>query len=99
MCKKIIFAAHDAMRWIFIQLIKIYQKCVSPFLGNHCRFHPSCSEYAKEAISTFSLSKGLYLILQRLLRCHPFCKGGFDPVISAKNQREIFSHTDTSHSH
>lgn len=80
MCKKIIFAAHDATRWIFLKLIWIYRRCISPFLGNHCRFYPSCSQYAQDALHQHSFFKAIYLMIRRLLRCHPFHKGGFDPV-------------------
>jgi putative membrane protein insertion efficiency factor len=60
--------------------IKLYRMIVSPYLGNCCRFHPSCSVYAEEAINTHGVVKGCYLTLRRLLKCHPFHKGGFDPV-------------------
>lgn len=61
-------------------LIRIYQLLVSPLLGNHCRFHPSCSEYGREAISKHGLLRGGWLGLRRIGRCHPFHDGGFDPV-------------------
>ncbi|OGT33845.1 MAG: membrane protein insertion efficiency factor YidD [Gammaproteobacteria bacterium RIFCSPHIGHO2_02_FULL_39_13] len=67
------------MRWIFIKLIRVYQIGISPLLGNHCRFYPSCSEYAREAFASYSIFKALYLISWRLLRCNPFHRGGFDP--------------------
>ncbi len=60
--------------------IRAYQYTVSPFLGNHCRFYPSCSQYALEAVDRFGLVRGGGLALQRLLRCHPWHPGGFDPV-------------------
>ena len=82
MFTKIIFTTQNTLRWIILKLIFIYQKVISPFLGNHCRFYPSCSEYVHEAIATHSLVKGLYLSVRRILRCHPFCKGGIDPVSS-----------------
>ena len=63
-----------------IKLIKIYQKFLSPLLGKNCRFHPTCSQYAIEAISTFGFFKGLYMIIKRVLSCHPFKEGGIDPV-------------------
>ena len=61
-------------------LIRGYQFFVSPFIGPRCRFYPSCSEYALEAISRYGLPKGVYLGTRRLLKCHPFHPGGFDPV-------------------
>ncbi len=54
--------------------------CFSPFLGNNCRFYPSCSHYAEEAIATHGVIKGSYLALRRLGRCHPWHEGGLDPV-------------------
>ena len=65
---------------IIITLIKLYRLCISPLLGNCCRFHPSCSCYATQAIATYGCGKGAYLALKRLLRCHPWCAGGIDPI-------------------
>ncbi|PIE64289.1 MAG: membrane protein insertion efficiency factor YidD [Desulfobacterales bacterium] len=61
-------------------LIQLYQISISPFLGSHCRFVPSCSEYAYQAIATYGVFKGSLLAIKRILRCHPFNPGGFDPV-------------------
>lgn len=61
-------------------LIRGYQLCLSPFLGGHCRFDPSCSQYAREGIAVHGAAKGSWLALKRILRCHPFCRGGYDPV-------------------
>jgi len=69
------------MRFILRQLIKIYQYCLSPLLGPCCRFTPSCSHYAAEALQTYNLFKALLLIAKRLLRCHPWAKSGYDPLI------------------
>lgn len=60
--------------------IQLYQYCVRPYIGQHCRFYPSCSDYAKEAIQSLGVVRGIFLILCRLARCHPFSKGGYDPV-------------------
>ena len=68
------------MKAIFLGLIKFYRYFISPLLGKRCRFHPSCSNYAKEAIETLPTYKALLKTTWRLLRCHPFSKGGFDPV-------------------
>ena len=68
------------MRKIFIFLIKFYQKAISPFLGKRCRFYPTCSEYTKQAVEKYGALKGLYLGLIRILKCHPFHKGGYDPL-------------------
>jgi uncharacterized protein len=65
---------------IVIFLISCYQNLVSPFLGQHCRFQPSCSSYAKEAIVNYGLLYGSWLAIKRLAKCHPWNPGGFDPV-------------------
>ncbi len=65
---------------IFIAIIRFYQMCISPMLGTHCRFSPSCSQYALEAIQTHGSLKGLYLTIKRISKCHPFHTGGHDPV-------------------
>ncbi len=63
-----------------IKLIKGYKYLISPLLGQSCRYFPSCSEYSIEALKTFGFFKGLYLSLKRILSCHPWCDGGFDPI-------------------
>lgn len=68
------------MRRILIGLIKVYQYLISPLLGPHCRFYPSCSHYAVEAIDRHGVPYGSYLALRRLSRCHPWHPGGIDPV-------------------
>jgi len=61
-------------------MIRGYQLYISPFLAPSCRFYPTCSQYAIEALSRHGVARGLYLAIRRLLRCHPFNPGGFDPV-------------------
>jgi putative membrane protein insertion efficiency factor len=61
-------------------LIRAYQLLLSPFLGNHCRFTPSCSQYADEAIARHGALAGTWLAIKRIARCQPFCEGGHDPV-------------------
>jgi len=63
-----------------IILIRLYQWTLSPLLGPTCRFHPSCSNYALEAMTRFGLMRGCWLAMRRLGRCHPWNPGGFDPV-------------------
>lgn len=65
---------------IVIIFIRTYRYGMSPFLGNHCRFYPSCSSYAETALSRHGLIKGTWLTLRRLSRCHPWHAGGCDPV-------------------
>ena len=67
------------MKKILLFLIKCYQKCISPYLGKRCRFYPTCSEYSRQAITKYGAIKGSYLAIIRLLKCHPFHKGGYDP--------------------
>ncbi|MBI2060481.1 MAG: membrane protein insertion efficiency factor YidD [Nitrospirae bacterium] len=68
------------MRTILLVLIEAYRAALSPFLGSACRFYPSCSQYAGEAIQEFGAWKGARLAIRRVLRCHPFHPGGYDPV-------------------
>ena len=63
-----------------IKLIKIYRFLISPLLGNTCRYFPTCSNYSIEALQTYGLLKGLLLSFKRILSCHPWGQGGFDPV-------------------
>ena len=64
-----------------ISLINLYKYLISPFLGNNCRFLPTCSEYTKEAIIKFGLIKGTSLGFKRIIKCHPWGKSGHDPII------------------
>tara|TARA_A100001015_G_C14936260_1_gene690620 strand:- start:1172 stop:1411 length:240 start_codon:yes stop_codon:yes gene_type:complete len=66
--------------YIIIKLIKLYKFLISPLLGHSCRYLPTCSDYSIDALKTFGLFKGLFLILKRILSCHPWGSGGFDPV-------------------
>lgn len=75
------------MKQILQLLISLYQKTISPLLGNNCRFHPSCSCYAKEALEKKGIVQGSFLTFIRLSKCHPFHQGGHDPVVN----------TETSH--
>jgi uncharacterized protein len=68
------------MRFAVEILIRAYQWTISPLLGPTCRFHPSCSHYALEAIQRFGVLRGSWLTVRRLGRCHPWHPGGFDPV-------------------
>jgi putative membrane protein insertion efficiency factor len=75
------------MKWIlrvaslpFIAIIKLYQWIISPILGPKCRFTPSCSNYALEALRKYGIFKGTWLTLKRISRCHPFGGHGYDPV-------------------
>ncbi len=65
---------------ILLLLIRIYQLCISPLFGPKCRFYPSCSNYAIEAIREYGAGKGGLMAAKRLCKCHPWHPGGFDPV-------------------
>ena len=75
---------HRKMRKILILPIRVYQYLLSPWLGNSCRFTPSCSHYAIEAIEQHGGLKGLWLSIKRLACCHPWHVGGYDPVPEPK---------------
>ncbi|NLI68026.1 MAG: membrane protein insertion efficiency factor YidD [Bacilli bacterium] len=68
------------MKHIFIALIQFYRKFISPLKPPTCRFYPTCSEYGLESYRRFGAIKGTYLTIRRILKCHPFHPGGFDPV-------------------
>jgi putative membrane protein insertion efficiency factor len=68
------------MKYLVLDLLGVYNAMVSPFLPPACRFEPTCSEYAKQAVEKYGAVKGTWLGVKRILRCQPFCKGGHDPV-------------------
>jgi len=69
-----------AVTRLFLALIALYKGVLSPLFGPRCRFHPSCSDYAREAISRFGARRGGLMALWRIMRCQPLCSGGLDPV-------------------
>jgi putative membrane protein insertion efficiency factor len=75
--------------------IGAYQRLVSPLLGQRCRFAPSCSDYAKESIHRFGALYGSWLAIRRLLRCQPFCAGGWDPVPLERRGPHLHRHLRT----
>ncbi|MCA1578397.1 MAG: membrane protein insertion efficiency factor YidD [Acidobacteria bacterium] len=68
------------MKTALISILKVYKLAISPLLPPSCRFIPTCSEYAVDAISRYGAARGTVLAIRRLLRCHPFNPGGYDPV-------------------
>jgi len=68
------------MQWILVCLLRVYKIGVSPWLPSACRFHPTCSDYMREAIERYGAGKGVWMGLRRLAKCHPLHAGGFDPV-------------------
>lgn len=90
--------------WLLIGIlpIRFYQLTLSPFVGFHCRYQPSCSAYGIEAIERHGLAKGLVLTLRRLLRCHPWGGSGYDPVPNTQDHHHhsaLCSHSATSSRH
>ena len=74
---------NDRFSKIMISAVKAYRYFLSPFFGQHCRFHPSCSAYAIEALERYGVVQGTWLAVRRLARCQPLNDGGFDPVPEA----------------
>jgi putative membrane protein insertion efficiency factor len=72
-------------KWSLLAFVQFYKIFFSPFLGGACKFYPSCSNYAQEAIELHGARRGAWLALKRLARCRPFTKGGFDPVPDAED--------------
>ena len=72
------------MKWILIGLLKAYRFAISPLYGQVCRYHPSCSAYALEAVTVHGSVKGSWLSVRRVGRCHPWAAGGYDPVPAKK---------------
>ncbi|MCK4548419.1 MAG: membrane protein insertion efficiency factor YidD [Candidatus Eisenbacteria sp.] len=72
--------AERVAAFVFIVVIRVYQQLISPLLGSHCRFTPSCSQYAADAIRKYGLLRGTASALLRVLRCHPLHPGGYDPA-------------------
>lgn len=68
------------LKMIVLKLIVLYQRFISPLLAPRCRFYPSCSQYCFDAVEQYGIIKGLFLGIKRVLRCHPFNEGGYDPV-------------------
>ncbi len=68
------------MKYILIGLVRLYQYMLSPFMTSSCRFQPTCSHYGIEALRKYGALKGLWLTIKRILRCHPWSEGGYDPV-------------------
>ncbi|PWT93587.1 MAG: membrane protein insertion efficiency factor YidD [Acidobacteria bacterium] len=77
---KILSMNSSKLAVIVLFFLHIYKKYISPLLPPSCRFTPTCSEYMIDAVTRYGAAKGVYLGLKRLVRCNPFCKGGFDPV-------------------
>ena len=68
------------MKLLLLWVLRAYQYTLRPLLGANCRFHPSCSDYAREAIERYGAARGSWLAARRIVRCHPYHAGGYDPV-------------------
>jgi putative membrane protein insertion efficiency factor len=68
------------MKYAVLELLKLYKSFISPFLPPSCRFTPTCSVYTMEAVEKYGAFRGTWMGVKRILRCQPFCKGGYDPV-------------------
>jgi uncharacterized protein len=77
------------VRALIVWPIKIYQYVLSPYLGACCRFYPSCSHYAIQAVHHHGALKGLWLAVKRIMRCHPWSSGGYDPVLPSPAEFKI----------
>jgi len=71
---------YDPLRWALIGLLRLYRLAISPLYGQVCRYHPTCSAYALEAVTNHGSIRGTWLAARRVLRCHPWAAGGYDPV-------------------
>lgn len=71
---------YDPVRWVLIGLLRAYRLVISPLYGQVCRYHPSCSAYALDAVTRHGSLRGTWLTVRRLGRCHPWAAGGYDPV-------------------
>ena len=79
------------MKWLLMLPVWLYRRCISPWKPRTCRFHPTCSSYALTALHRHGACYGSWLVVRRLLRCHPFCEAGFDPVPESRGRRTALS--------
>jgi uncharacterized protein len=84
-------ATSNVLQQLLIGIVKGYRLFLSPWLGSACRFEPTCSVYSIQALEAHGATKGSYLTLKRLGRCHPWCEGGADPVPEKSTQFSLFS--------
>jgi len=95
--RRLLWAGGAPVRWAMLALIRVYQLTLSAWLGGQCRFYPSCSQYAREAIQVHGALRGSGLAAWRILRCGPFTDGGFDPVPPARTRRALYESVIQSH--
>ncbi len=80
MLRMLVRALCELLKWLLMLPILFYQRCISPFTPPSCRFTPTCSEYARQALAKYGPFKGTWLAVRRILRCHPWGGSGYDPV-------------------
>ena len=79
--EKVFKFVSNILKFVVIGIVKFYRVCISPYKGGACcKYIPTCSQYALEAVEKYGPFKGSYLAIKRILRCNPFSKGGYDPV-------------------
>ena len=79
------------MKYLLLTIIRFYQRFISPMFPPTCRFQPTCSQYGFEAVTHYGVIKGGWMTMKRILKCHPFHRGGFDPVpIKEDNRKKTF---------
>jgi len=97
MLLRVINTINCGLVWLGIKLIRSYRYLLSPWVGNQCRFYPSCSRYAEEALIKHGFAIGVYLTLRRLIKCSPWHPGGEDPVPEPKCACHATSHSPSTH--
>ena len=88
--RRLLWIAGTPVRWGMLALIRLYQLTLSGWLGGQCRFYPSCSQYAREAIQMHGAWRGSTMATWRILRCGPFTAGGFDPVPTRRSGDTVY---------
>jgi len=96
--KHVIEGFSFVLKTAVVALISLYRYAISPMLGSHCRYHPSCSEYARQAIELHGLLSGGWLAVCRISRCHPLHEGGLDPVPGSSEAPERVNVPQNEHS-
>ena len=88
---------YDPLRWLLIGFLRAYRLLISPLYGQVCRYHPSCSAYALESVTTHGSLRGTWLAVRRLGRCHPWAAGGYDPVPPRAHRGPSPAHSSRVH--